>query len=81
MLTVIRRHLFNHFQRRVVAVRFQNDDLIRKPERLPDDICRIVVMVQNGLNQDQIERLVFKWKRMAVADPKLDLSLTLLRNR
>ena len=57
VLTVIRRHLFNHFQRRVVAVWFQNDDLVRKAERLTDDICRIVVMMQNGLNQDQIENL------------------------
>ena len=49
VLTMIRRHPFNHFQRRVVPVRLQNDDLIRKPACLPDDICRIVVMVQNGL--------------------------------
>ena len=49
VLAVIRRQLLNNFQSRIVSIRLQDDDLVRQPTCLADNIRRVVIVVQNSL--------------------------------
>jgi len=58
----------DHLHSDVVAIRLVDDDLSREAERFADHVARVIVVVEDALQQGDVEAVVREGQAMNVTD-------------